>query len=156
MTWRCLKIKENYHVLTKQFHGNFHSKTLICWEIKSVFRDIKWCFNASWGLKGLKHYHTHVTCCEKIRSEGPTSILFCINVCRCCQIPFSHSHKEFTRDDGLVNQLNKRQCWTKQGQSTQQALTRGRPLLLQCWCNVRTTSHHIGLLSFVWGRSVWS
>ena len=55
--WRWLdvvwKIKENCHVLVNQFHGNFRSKTLGCRGIKSVFRDVKWCFNASWGLKGL-------------------------------------------------------------------------------------------------------
>ena len=53
MTWCGLKIKENYHVLVNQFHWNFRSKTLSCGKIKSVFRDVKWCFNASWGLKGL-------------------------------------------------------------------------------------------------------
>ena len=37
-----------------QFHGDFHSKTLICGKIKYVHRDLKWYFNASWGLKGLK------------------------------------------------------------------------------------------------------
>ena len=47
------KIKDNYHVLVNQFHGNFHSKTLGCRKIKCVFRDVKWCFNASWRLKGL-------------------------------------------------------------------------------------------------------
>ena len=24
-----------------------------CWKIRYVFRDVKWCFDASWGLKGL-------------------------------------------------------------------------------------------------------
>ena len=48
-----LKIKEKYHVLVNQFHGNFRSKNLYCRKIKCVFRDVKWCFNASWGLKGL-------------------------------------------------------------------------------------------------------
>ena len=43
----------NCHVLESQFHGNFHSKGLICRKIKPVFRDVKWCFNASWGLKGI-------------------------------------------------------------------------------------------------------
>ena len=47
------KLKENCHALVNQFHGNFRSKTLCCRKIKSVFRDVKWCFNASWGLKGL-------------------------------------------------------------------------------------------------------
>ena len=53
MTWCGLKIKENYHVLVNQFHWNFRSKTLSCRKIKYVFRDVKWCCNASWGLKGL-------------------------------------------------------------------------------------------------------
>ena len=47
-------IKENHHVLLNQFHGNFRSKTLGCRRIKFVFRDVKWCFSASWGVKGLK------------------------------------------------------------------------------------------------------
>ena len=29
------------------------SKPLGCKKIQSVFMDVKWCFNASWGLKGL-------------------------------------------------------------------------------------------------------
>ena len=53
MTWSSLKNKENDHVLVNQFHGNIHSKTLGYGKIKSVFRDVKWCFIASWGLKGL-------------------------------------------------------------------------------------------------------
>ena len=54
MTWCGWKSKENCHVLLNQFPGNIHSKTLGCRKIKSVFKDLKWCFNASWGLKGLK------------------------------------------------------------------------------------------------------
>ena len=54
--WRWF---ENYHVLVKPFHGNFRSKTLACRKIKSVFRDVKWCFNASWGLKGLSVNHNN-------------------------------------------------------------------------------------------------
>ena len=53
MIWCGLKIKENCHILVNQFHGNIHSKTLGYRKIKSVFRDVKWCFNASWGLKGF-------------------------------------------------------------------------------------------------------
>ena len=53
MTWCGWKIKNNCHVMLNQFHGNYHYKTLSCWKITSVFRDVKWCFNASWGLKGL-------------------------------------------------------------------------------------------------------
>ena len=53
MIWSGWKIKENRYVLVSQFHGNFHSRGLSCRKIKSVFRKVKWCFNASWGLKGL-------------------------------------------------------------------------------------------------------
>ena len=53
MTWSGWKIKENCNVLVSQFHGYFHSKTLSCREIKFVFRDVIWCFNASRGFKGL-------------------------------------------------------------------------------------------------------
>ena len=49
MIWCGLKNKENDHLLVNQFHGNFR-------EIKSVFRDVKWCFNASWGFKGLSWF----------------------------------------------------------------------------------------------------
>ena len=56
MIWCGLKIKENHHVLVNQSHGIFCSKTVCCRKIKSVFRDVKWCFNASWGLKGLPHF----------------------------------------------------------------------------------------------------
>ena len=46
--------------LVNQFHGNFRSKTLCCRKIKSVFMDVKWCFNVSWGLKGLtEHTSNH-------------------------------------------------------------------------------------------------
>ena len=53
MTRSGWKIKENCHVLVNQFYDNFRSKALGCRKIKSVFRDVKWCSNASWGLKGL-------------------------------------------------------------------------------------------------------
>ena len=33
--------------------GIFILKPLVVGKIKSVFRDVKWCFSASWGLKGL-------------------------------------------------------------------------------------------------------
>ena len=39
--------------MVSQCQGNFHSKTPSCGKIKSVFRNVKWCFDASWGLKGL-------------------------------------------------------------------------------------------------------
>ena len=54
MIWCGWKSKENCHILVNQFQGNIYSKTLVCRKIKSVFRDLKWCFNASRGLKGLK------------------------------------------------------------------------------------------------------
>ena len=38
---KCVKIKENYHVLVNQFHGNFHAKTPSCRKIRCVFRDVK-------------------------------------------------------------------------------------------------------------------
>ena len=53
MIWSRWEIKENCHVLVKQFQGNFHNKTPSCRENRSVYSDVKWCFNASWGLKGL-------------------------------------------------------------------------------------------------------
>ena len=61
-TWCGLKIKENYHVLVNQFHGNVRSKTLGCKKIKCVFRDVKWWFNASWGFKGLKQQRLSIWC----------------------------------------------------------------------------------------------
>ena len=54
MIWCGLKIQENWHVLVNQLHGNFLSKTLSFRKINYVFMNVKWCFNASWGLKGLK------------------------------------------------------------------------------------------------------
>ena len=53
MTWSGWEIEENCHVLVNQFHVNIHSKTPRCRTITPVFRDVQWCFNASWGLKGL-------------------------------------------------------------------------------------------------------
>ena len=57
MTWCEWKSKENCHVLVNQFHRNFRSETLGCRKTKSVFRDVKWCFIASWGLKELSLFH---------------------------------------------------------------------------------------------------
>ena len=51
MIWYGLKIKKK---LVNQFHGNCSSKTPSFRGIKSVFRDVKSCFNASWGFRGLK------------------------------------------------------------------------------------------------------
>ena len=60
MIWSGWKIQENYHVFVNQFLGNFRSKTLCCGKITCVFRDVKWCFNASWGLKGLTHFKNSI------------------------------------------------------------------------------------------------
>ena len=68
--WCGLKIKENCDVLVCRFNGNFYSETLGCRKIKCVFRDLKWCFNASWGLKWLTcssniHAHTVAAHCRR-------------------------------------------------------------------------------------------
>ena len=44
---------KNILLFLKQFHDNFLSKTPRFQETKSFFRDARWCFNASWGYKGL-------------------------------------------------------------------------------------------------------
>ena len=61
--WCDVKIKENCYALVNQVHRNFRSNTLCCRKIKSVFRDVKWCFNASWGLKQLT-----TTVCFRMKS----------------------------------------------------------------------------------------
>ena len=66
MTWCGWKINENCHVLVNEFNGNFRSKTLGCRTIKSVFRDVKRCFNASWGLKGLRPALSDIARIERV------------------------------------------------------------------------------------------
>ena len=39
--------------LVNQLQGNFHHKTPSCRKIKSIYSDVKWCLNASWGLKTI-------------------------------------------------------------------------------------------------------
>ena len=63
MIWSEWKNKEKWNVLVNQFHRNFCSKTLSCGKIKSVFRDLKWCCNASWGLKGLNMFGELIRVC---------------------------------------------------------------------------------------------
>ena len=46
------KSKENYHALVNKFHGNFHSETLGCRKINSVFRDLNDALMHREGLKG--------------------------------------------------------------------------------------------------------
>ena len=41
---------DSFHFICQ---GNFHHKTPSCRKIRSVYSDVKWCFNASWKLKGL-------------------------------------------------------------------------------------------------------
>ena len=43
---KWVKIRENCHVLVNQFQGNFIHKNLSCRKFKSVYSDVKWCFNA--------------------------------------------------------------------------------------------------------------
>ena len=59
---KWVKSKKNCQVLVNKFRGNFRSKTHSCMKIKSVFRDLKWCFNVSWRLKRLNHYWRSVSC----------------------------------------------------------------------------------------------
>ena len=54
MIWSGWKIKENCYVLVNQFHGNIHSKTPSYRKIKSVFRDLKWCFDQLMHREDLK------------------------------------------------------------------------------------------------------
>ena len=60
MIWCGLKKNENCLDLINQFYGNFRSKTVVCRKNMSVFRDVRWCFNASWGLKGLIFQHVQI------------------------------------------------------------------------------------------------
>ena len=76
MIWCGWKSKENCHVLVNLFHGNIHSKTLCCSKIKSVFRDVKWCFNASWGLKGLIYLASRMTLILYWRLFKPYNVTF--------------------------------------------------------------------------------
>ena len=64
MIWCGLNIKENSDVFVKQFHGNFHSKPPSCRKIKYIFRVVKCCINASWGLEGL------IRCISHLLQEG--------------------------------------------------------------------------------------
>ena len=54
---------KNIMLFLKQFHDNFCSKTTRFQEIK-LCDDVRWCFNASWGLKGLNHFQ--LTLCAKL------------------------------------------------------------------------------------------
>ena len=66
MIWNGWKTKENCNVLVNQFHVNFNSKALSYRKIKSVFREVIWCFNASWGLKELKQLNICMWAMEHI------------------------------------------------------------------------------------------
>ena len=81
--WCGLKIKENSYVLVNQFHGNFRFKTLSCRQIKSVFRDVKWCFNAAGGLKGQNDFMKYPSIIYAIKAQyvfrWSMNVLFCPN-----------------------------------------------------------------------------
>ena len=54
--WRWFNVVQIWKKITTYlywFYGDFRPKLLGCRKIKSVFMDVRWCFNASWGLKGL-------------------------------------------------------------------------------------------------------
>ena len=56
VVWRWLKVGwkwKTIFLLLKQSHEYVHSKTLSFKGIKSVYRDAKWCFDASWLLNPL-------------------------------------------------------------------------------------------------------
>ena len=60
--WRWLEVGEKLRKLpciVKSFMDVFFPKPLSFSKIKSFFRYVKWCFDASWGLEGLK-YHCKV------------------------------------------------------------------------------------------------
>ena len=79
MIWCGWKIEEICHVLVNQFHGNFQSKTLSYRKIKSAFRDVKWCFNASWELKGLNLVDWHYVLMQiPYKSSKPLYSLTCL------------------------------------------------------------------------------
>ena len=89
MTCCGLKIKENYHVLVNQFHGNFRSKTLSCKKIRFVFREVKWCFDASWGLKGSIVSHAQNRVCNH-KALSTTQSFFNPLTAGAVHIRFSH------------------------------------------------------------------
>ena len=79
MIWSGLKIKENCYVSVNQFHGNFRSKTPSCSLVVvrdgKFFRDGKWCFNASWGLKGLnKEAKTAIEALSTLTVKNPPNV----------------------------------------------------------------------------------
>ena len=55
--WRWFEVGEKLTKIAMNWKSSFMKipllKPLSCSKIKSVFRDVKWCFNASRGLKGL-------------------------------------------------------------------------------------------------------
>ena len=85
--WLCSgwEIKNNCHVLVKQIQGNFHHKKLSCRKIKSVYSDVEWCFNASWGLKGLRRWNI---CIQTMKTRGffQFEIIIIVLVSSCCFI----------------------------------------------------------------------
>ena len=93
--WCGLKIKENFYVLVNQFHGNFCSKTLCCRKITSVFRYVKWCLNASRGLKGLKHttMKSHMLLLLGLHDSVHQKLWLELNILVCVDSPCTWWHK---------------------------------------------------------------
>ena len=60
--WRWFEVSEKLKRIAMywytSFHENFRSETLGCRKIKSVFKDVKLCFNASRGFKGSNVHNT--------------------------------------------------------------------------------------------------
>ena len=80
MIWCGLKIEENCREFVIQFHEDFHYKTLSCWKIESVYRDVKWRFKASWGLERLKANvgsSTFRDCCVLVTWQDHDIFTFC-------------------------------------------------------------------------------
>ena len=122
------KIKENCHVLVNQFHENIHSKSPSYRKIKSVFRDLKWSFNASWGLKVLRHtdvlsgllvmhtwwvYYRYTTLCcdadsspEELFAPATIAFLHCFLSLFQCDFKRSHENPSFASGNYFAIVLN--------------------------------------------------
>ena len=142
MTWSGWQIIENYHVLLKQFHGNFPSKTLSCRRIIYVFRDIKWWFDASWGFKGLNIIQ-HIT--------GVISSSYLLTKWQCVQYMWSRilyldQSSLFFIWPAFVGKRNhfvfgvawwhSQQVWRKWSQTPYTPVN----TITQCWYNVEAAS----------------
>ena len=83
--WSGWEIEENCHALVNQFHGNIHSEHPRCRKITPIFRDVQWCFNASWGLKGLKKSSVSVGVqCTRLTDQLEVQLKDRSRICRLC------------------------------------------------------------------------